>query len=143
MSATGSRAIEWLLLADRSPFHSMSRNFRGRHAQLDTDDIIMVVLIVVGAALGIWILSRLMQRQDKEKRYHNRRALFRALCRAHGLSYRQRWLLSQHARRLQLDEPGRLFLEPQHLEPAAMSGLETSQAVELSKLRAYFFAGLE
>jgi hypothetical protein len=88
----------------------------------------------------VWILYWLLTGSDRVRRHNNPRALFRKLCRAHGLGFRDRRLLAQLARHHRLDHPARLFIESARFESAALSPRLCQHVERVSALKEMLFA---
>jgi hypothetical protein len=104
----------------RSNFDAMSSGFRGRRAELTWDDLIWTVAVVIVAAIGLWILTRLARRGTATS-FTGPQRLFWALCRAHRLDWSSRRLLRQIARWQRLKQPAHLFLEPHRFAAVNLS----------------------
>jgi len=85
-----------------------------------TDDLVLVLGILVGIGLLIWLLSYALSLRERRRNYASPLRLFISLCRAHRLKWGEGWLLWQLARAQQLRDPARLFLEPERLAPAGL-----------------------
>jgi hypothetical protein len=129
--------VQW---ADGPRWRSMSSGFRGSRARFDSGDVVTGLLLLAGVALGVFVLSRLLSRQERQRAYNRPRALFRSLCKAHGLDRSSRQLLRQVARWQRLAQPARLFLEPNRFEPAALSPRLRAKGALLARLRDRIFA---
>ena len=101
LTASASDCLLWA----QTSFQSMGSHFRGETAQLYIDDLVIGVLAVVGVVAAVWILYWLFTGSDRVRRHNNPKALFRELCRAHGLGFRDRRLLARLARHRGLDHP--------------------------------------
>lgn len=123
------------LLGDLDRLQSMGNRFRGRSAEFHFDDLLTGLLLVALAALGVYVLSRLRARQEKRGSYHHPWALFHELCKAHKLDRPSCKLLRELARWQKLDQPARLFLEPERYEPASLSPRLAAQSETLQALR--------
>jgi hypothetical protein len=66
--------------------------------------------------------------------------LFRDLCAAHRLTYRQRHLLRRVAQAQQLPQPAILFLNPQSWDLGPASPLDPRTRQELESLQRQLFA---
>jgi len=131
------------LLGQQSRLDDLTSVFRNRPSQVDTEYVVTGLVILSAIVLGMWILSQILARQERHKSYDNAWMLFFSLCKAHGLSWPERWLLWRVARHQRLRDPARLFLEPwrladEHLSPA----LRLKQA-RLRALGQRLFAGVE
>ncbi len=96
----------------------MSNHFRGERARWGIDDYVVAALLVAAVAIAVWILSRQAALLERRRHTNSPRALFRQLCRAHGLKFGNRRLLWQLARYHRLEHPARLFVEPDRFELA-------------------------
>ena len=132
-----------ILLAERSRLDSIAREFQGRRARFQKEDLVIGLLILGGIALAVWILSYALKFQEQRRSRPSPLRLFLSLCKAHRLRWSQRWLLWRVARARQLRDPARLFLEPEMLEAANLGrSFETRQAL-LKQIRHRLFDRLE
>ena len=129
-----------LQLAQQAPWRSMGSGLRGDRARFDAGDIAVGLLILAGVVVAIVVLSRLLSSQDRQRVFHSPRALFRSLCKAHGLDRSSRHLLWQVARWQRLTHPARLFLEPNRFEAVNLSPALQQKQAALTALRARIFA---
>jgi len=134
--------VLWATGAGSNLAESWGSRFRGSHAQLDSDDILMVLLIVAGAALAIWLLSRVPAVQNRVRRFNNPRQLFKQLCRAHELDRPSRRLLRRLARHHGMKQPALLFLEPERFR-GRLDGKLVSERGNIQALRNRLFAGAQ
>jgi hypothetical protein len=104
---------QWiLLLAVSSGGQNVWGRFDHERPTYDVGQILLVLAgVVVVAAIGL-VLLRIRGRF----RTNSTRALFRELCRAHGLSQSSRRLLKRLAAARGLSNAAELFVEPRHLE---------------------------
>lgn len=129
----------WIMLADGARWESMGSGFRGRSARLDRDDLISGVLLLVGVCVAIAMLKHMLDRHERRQGYNSPRALFRALCKAHGLDGASRRLLRQMANCQGLQHRSRLFLEPDRFDAGRLSPPLQARAEEVIALRDRLF----
>lgn len=135
--------ITSLVLADRSQILDIARAFRANQQKHDSQDVLFVLAVVFTIAAGVLALNRLLDRRDRRQRRTNRPLrLFLSLCHAHRLKWPDRWLLWRVARCQRLRDPGRLFLEPERLDPQNVSPTLRLQAARLRLLREQLFRGI-
>jgi hypothetical protein len=132
-----------VVIAQGNRLDSLSSGFRGRRAQIDSQDFIVGALVLAVIVLVVWGLSYLMQQQERRRAVSRPRLLFLELCRKHRLKLSQWWLLWRLARAGGLRDPARLFLEPQHFDAAQLSGPLRAQAEQVRQLRKALFGELE
>jgi len=130
-----SGMLELLLVGQADRLQSMGNRFRGRSAEFNSDDLVTGLILVAAVALAVFILARLRARQEKRGTYNNPWALFRELCKAHQLDRASCRLLRELARSQRLDQPARLFLEPERYEPSQLSPQLAKQVEALRELR--------
>jgi len=130
------------LIAQSDVFRNLGAGFRGKAAQFNTSDLITVVLVLAVLAVGMYILSRVLQRQELPQRSNSPRVLFRELCLAHDLDRGSRGLLRQIGRYQRLDHLGRLFLEPERFDSANLSPKLRQKQALLQALRQKLFGNL-
>lgn len=124
------------------------QRFRLR-SNTDPRSLLALVLLLIGVVVVVWGASRWFQIRERRKR-HSPRALFRELCRAHGLSARDRHVLWQLGCRHFVNQPAAIFVAPQYFEPqyfepqyAAQGAVGCStDAAELQRLRQQLFGAL-
>lgn len=130
-----------MLLAEER-LEYLTRGFRQRPTTIDPNHVLVSLGVAVSFVMGLWLLSRLMDSRKERRPRNSRLELFIALCRVHGLEWRERWLLWRVARRHRLRDPALVFLEPQRLAPGSLGrGFEAHQA-GLQALSKRLFAGL-
>jgi len=127
------------LLWAETPFETMGSHFRGETATLYMDDLLICVLVIVGVVVAAGILYWLFTGTERVHRHYHPKALFRSLCRAHGIRFRDRLLLAQLARHHGLEHPARLFLEAERFAPTTLSPRLHRNLDALSALRAILF----
>jgi hypothetical protein len=134
-----TRTVDLLIRAQQTPWRSMGSGLRGSRARFDMGDLVTGLLIVAALLLGVILLSRYLARQDRGRVFHNPQALFRSLCKAHGLDRQSRQLLWRIARWQRLNHPARLFLEPTRFDAANLSPQLAQQMATIESLRARLF----
>ncbi len=134
---TDPRQID-TLLAQASRFEGLSKGFKGR--RIDTGDVIFGVVILVGIIAVVWVLSYLFSLRERHGAYASPTRLFLSLCSAHRLRWPDRWLLWRLARAKKVEDPARLFLEPELLDAAAMRPWFRVRAERLREMRNSLFA---
>jgi len=130
------------LLAQAENWREMGRDFRSDHLKLDPGLIVASLAVLVAVVIFLFVLARLMNRQEGRRIYNNPKQLFLGLCRAHELTSAQRRLLVQVARAENVVLPASLFLEPDRLTAAAANPSFRSQKAQLKALRETLFADL-
>ena len=131
------------LLGQRSRLDEVTSVLRNRPNQIDTQYVLTGLLVLTAIVLAMWLLSQLLARQERRKSYNSAWMMFFSLCKAHGLSWSDRWLLWRLARHQGLRDPARLFLGPERLADDNLSpGLRLRQA-QCTALRGRLFADLE
>jgi len=135
-----------LLIAQASRVDEMARRladgFREDPVRFEGGVWWVVVLIVVGLLPAVWILGRLTGRWQSGAARSSPGRLFASLCRAHGLSWPDRWLLGRLALFHALSDPARLFLEPERFDPRGLDPRLRKWERRLQAIRSRLFAGL-
>jgi len=126
------------IVAQADPLRGMQERFGGPQSRFELDDLVTGLLLLGACSLGIFLLSRFAN-QDRRRSFNRPRALFRELCKAHGLDFASRRLLARLARSQKLKHPARLFLEPARFEPPNLSPELAAKAAELRALRDRLF----
>jgi hypothetical protein len=116
-----------------------ARSFR---THFEPDMLITLASGLVAAVLLIWLTSFFSGARRRLTAYNSPGRLFLALCRAHRLRWRDAWLLWQLARWHELEDPARLFLEPERFDREGLNRRLTRHAVRLRWLHLRLFAGL-
>ncbi|HUY89943.1 MAG TPA: hypothetical protein VMV10_14500 [Pirellulales bacterium] len=109
-----------LLGEQNNVLRSLAQGFHGKEDELTPATVLSVLLVATGLFLGIWLLSRWATRKERSGSYRSSSGLFRALCRAHRLDRKQRWLLRRLARGRKLPQPAALFLRPDCFAPSTL-----------------------
>lgn len=128
-----------ILLAVQERLSGISGQFR-KGGSIDFTPRDLVISLVMIAIVGgiLWLLARLLY--GKERRSYNRpRALFRELCRAHGLDAASRRLLTDLARAQGVTQRAQLFLAPERFEAARLGPKLAPRAREIQALSARLF----
>ena len=129
-----------ILLADRGEMlRELGGGFRGEQARLSAWDVAIVLLGGAVIVALFFVLSRFTSWREGRSAYHNSRHLFRRLATAHGLSIRERWLLTQVARYVSAPLPACLFLRPDLFELAGSHPELAERAAELNELKQKLF----
>lgn len=90
----------------------LGRGFRGDNASISASDILLGLVVVLGAAAFFWLLHYLRNRQDHTQVINNPRKLFAAICKLHRLGVVERALLQKTASANGIKHPGQLFVSP-------------------------------
>jgi hypothetical protein len=129
-----------ILFADRGEtLRDLGGGFRGDEAKLHFQDVAIVLLagaVVVGL---FFVLSRFTSWREGRSAYHDPKQLFRKLAAAHGLTFRERWLLGQAARYVNVPLPACLFLRPDLFDVAGGHPELSVRAAELVALKRKLF----
>lgn len=129
-----------ILTAEEIPcFPVLGAASRYRASRADAGEVLVWLLIAVGAIAAVCVLLYAVNRMVHRWRYNSHPALFYGLCKVHGLDGNARNLLKQVARLHNLRWPGRLFIDPKWLDPANQGGSLRARAAELAALRERLF----
>ncbi len=130
------------LLAQLDGLDSFVSALRDKKGRGDSSDIFTGLLILVVISVLVWLAARAFDWILRKRRHPSPRRLLWSLSRAHRLRWSQWWLLRQIAKQQKLEDPARLFLEPEWLDPATL-GLEfATQRMQIQVLRARLFSDL-
>lgn len=135
-------ALHSILLAQSSPFEKLAREFQGRQTRVESGYLTTGLLCVLAILLGAWLLSKVVERYDRQRPINSSWMLFLSLCKAHQLRWPERWLLWRVAREQRLKDPARLFLEPERFHPANAGPFQRLRAAQLDVLRERLFVGV-
>ncbi len=127
-------------LAQGGRLEDWSREFRGNRSHWDSHDVAKGLLLLAGCIVVVWALSYVLTFKERHPSFSSPAGLFLTLCHAHHLPWADRWLLWRVTRAQGLQDPARLFLEPQRLEPNNLGPLFRLKADRLRCLRALLFA---
>ncbi len=127
-------------LAEQDRMQDLFRAFRATQAHEGMDDVFYGLLILAGIVAGMLILSLVIKSRRRRAGYVSPLGLFLTLCRAHKLKWKERWLLWRLARMEQLNEPARLFLEPEWYASYSLPGALRQRAGQLINIRDRLFA---
>jgi hypothetical protein len=130
-------------LADQDRMQDLFRAFRATQAREGIEEVVYGLLILAGVLVVILFLSRIIKSRRRREGYTSPLGLFLNLCRAHKLKWRDRWLLWRLARTEQLNEPARLFLEPDWFAIGSLPGALRQHAAKLLNIRERLFADVK
>ena len=122
-------------------FRNVGSEFSGKRAKLGWNDagiMLSVVTVVVGL---VFLLSRHLAKTEHQS-LNNPKALFRELCKLHGLRLAERRALAKLAKLHQLEHPARLFVEPERFDAMVEHPLLASHAGMIRNLRERLFVGM-
>ncbi len=129
-----------ILIAQRSRADELASRFgdgfRGQGVRVDSSGAVLILIAVLVVLLAGWLLTRFSASSGRRIPYNSPRRLFRSLCRAHGLTLSESWLLWRLARALQLEDPSRVFLDPELVEAATVPGPLEGRRSQIVTLRA-------
>ena len=100
---------------------------RNRSSQVDAQYVLTGLAVLAAIVMAMWILSRFLNRKERRRSSDSALMMFHVLCKAHGLSWSERWLLWRVARRQRLRDPARMFLEPSDLLQTASARRSASK----------------
>jgi hypothetical protein len=126
------------LFADTSRGASLSESFRS-HAGMGREDVLLGLLMAVALVAGLWAATRLLGMKRRRRGYYSPWQLFRALAKAHRLTWSDRMLLRRIARQQSRRDPARVFLEMQLWDEQALGHAFALEFVRLRTLRKQVF----
>ncbi len=122
-------------------WNAMRSSFHGEEARFSTSDGVALALFVLALAVGFWLLSRVLAKQDHRRRpYNNPRRLFRELARAHQLTRAERGLLAELASSRGIEPAARIFVEPLAFGAGEHSARLQRRRDQLAELQRRLFA---
>jgi hypothetical protein len=130
------------LLAQVESLDQFVSALRDRKGRIDSGELFAGLVILAGVLAGIVILARIFDPHRRKQPYTSPGRLLFSLCKAHGLRWSQWWLLRQIARHQAMEDPARLFVEPERLDPANAGPLGAAKRDQIQALRARLFSDL-
>ncbi len=112
---------------------------RTRRPQIDGGQLAIYLAITVGLIVAVCVIFYFGTRMRNNWRFKSPLALFLGLCQAHKLDVGSKKLLRQVAQQHKLDQPARVFTDPQWIDKASLSGALRSQSMKLGILRERLF----
>ena len=131
--------INIALFAERTNWQRLGDNFRSTPGSVDEYKLIAVVAIVVVFAVGLVLLSRFAEPQDRRKSYNSPGELFRDLCRKHHLDRADRRILKRLASAWGLAGPSYLFIDPDYFDVTGLSDEWEENAPRVARIRKRLF----
>ncbi|MBN2024299.1 MAG: hypothetical protein JW809_16060 [Pirellulales bacterium] len=105
-------------------------------------DWMIVIAIMAALLVGMMIWSWYVDRRNRSRPYNSPLWLFWTLCRAHRLRWSECWALWQLARHQGLDQPARLFLEPERFNTPNLTLALCQKGSPVDAIRFMLFADL-
>jgi hypothetical protein len=135
---------DWLpaLFADQHAIRNVLRGMQNRPDTVDTGGLATALLIFCLFFVSVWGIARVFIKPETGSNQKSASALLRELCRGHGLSRTDWWLLTRLAHYHGLTDPAIVFLEPRWLDPDLCGSAWQRQAGRLRRLQLTLFAGL-
>jgi len=130
------------LLAQVESLDEFVSALRDRRGRMDSGELLVSLAILAGVLVAIGILARIFDRHRRKQPYTSPGRLLLSLCKAHGLHWSEWWLLRQIARHQELEDPARLFVEPERLDPANVGPFWAAKRGQIQTLRACLFSDL-
>ncbi|TWT75999.1 hypothetical protein Pla123a_27850 [Posidoniimonas polymericola] len=131
-----------LILAQRANWERMGDRFSGEAAELQTEELLTLLAVVVGAGLLIWLLRVAARWQEGRLKRPNPRRLFNDLCRAHRLNRWERKLLREMGEGLGLRQPAEVFVRPDAFRASPLPPDAEAMPVAFKQLQKKLFAEL-
>lgn len=117
---------------------NMSGGFRDHGPRINPQHFTYHALIAVAALAAVIVVLRLVS--TARRRYRaSPQWLFRRLCSAHHLTWRDARLLQNVARQQKVTDPSLMFIEPQRLDPANLPTRMLAWGARLTELRQRLF----
>lgn len=135
-------SIDLILFADQQAIRNVMRGLHHRQNEFDGNGLATALMIFCLFFVCVWGVARMFVKSENGPASKGPQALFRELCRAHGLTLRDWWLLRRLARQHLLHEPAALFLDPRPFEAAISDDAWRKTAPRLRELRGKLFWGL-
>jgi len=130
------------LFAQLDSLEGFVNALRDRRGRGDYSEILSSLLILAIISVFVWLLARVFDRFCQRRSYSAPYRLLWSLSRVHRLRWSQWWLLRRIAKQQNLDDPARLFLEPEWLDPARLGPEFAQQSAQVLVLRARLFVDL-
>lgn len=137
-----SRVLLFSLFAQIDSLDSFVSALRDKKGRADSGEIISGLLILVAVSAAVWLLVWGLDRCFRGRIRPSPGRLLWSLSRAHHLRWSQWWLLRRIARQQKLEDPARLFLEPEWLDSARLGAEFAAQRFQVQILRARLFTDL-
>jgi|GEM_PF-1566639 len=139
-------ALLWAISESNNLGDTAARAVEGLQRDPAAINSTRLMLIAVGFAAVLLLVGALCCFSESRRRhaaFHSPRRLFLALVKAHRLSILDAWLLWRAASACQLEDPARLFLEPERFDPQALPRRLARHSGRLASLKNRLFAGLK
>jgi len=127
------------ILADQARIVRMGDRFRGSTDAIDVEQLATFALIFTMLALVLWLATAGAKLLSRFRRT-SPTMLFWELCQAHGIHWRMRWQLWLFALASRLDNPARLFVEPQLLNDKVLAAWPVAHRQKIFQLRNEMFS---
>ena len=101
-----------LIFADAGRISNLGTRFRSSSPTASFGIVVLVLLGIVAGIFAIYYLTKFIEKRAA-KAQHNPWRLFKRLCKAHALGFRQRWLLKQLVTSANLQYPASVFVTPE------------------------------
>ncbi len=121
------------------PWEALTDHFRQGMRPFGPRQVIVAFGVLISLGLAAWWLAYYLARRPPPSA-DRPLALFRELCLGQGLSWPESILLWRLARSRDVAEPARLFVEPEHFDPATLPAALHGEAPRLEQLRQRLFA---
>ncbi|MFH1923287.1 MAG: hypothetical protein ABIP48_25780 [Planctomycetota bacterium] len=113
---------------------------RSAQAQRADTGQMLAWLLVAAVVIGVvCVVVVIVNRMFRRWRLNSHPSLFCGLSKVHGLDSATRRLLKRVVRFHRLAQPGRVFVEPQWLDPTNLDASFQGQAAELAEIRKEVF----
>jgi hypothetical protein len=128
-----------VLMASREELHRVWGRFDHERPGISTNQLIVIVAIVVFASVAAILWRVLKRRASRTFSSDSPSSLFRELCAAHGIKRTDRRLLRKLAESRGITNPAILFVEPQCFESQQLPSDLQASARELRALNETLF----
>ena len=134
-----SRFLFALLTEESGRMQEVFRALRSTQSETRTEGNYTILLITCAIFAVLIVLGAIYQIIQTRQSYNSPKKLFWELCRAHHLSWTERWLLWKLAKWLALENPAVIFIDAGCFDPQKMPSVFAPNVKDFEKMKKRLF----
>ncbi len=128
-----------IAIGENDKLQRMFRAMRDSQTKISDTQVAVGFVIVLAFLVVLAMMAMMFERRQNRRSYHSAGGLFNDLCKAHRLTFKQRWLLRRLSRFQKLRVPARLFIEEERFDLVNVPTTLRPYAKEFYTIRATIY----